>query len=133
MRSLWEGKTHPWIAASVLIFSVLLKRFRSLNAENLGSVGQRAAKLLSVKVGDLKKKSAIRPRPHSNRSAHVQEHPGSNHSQRLMAGNFEALWPADPKFSAFKDLNSCQKFKRLAAVKGWVLPCQSDLIYIGFM
>ena len=31
------------------------KRFRSLKAENLGSVGQRAAKLLAVKVGGLKK------------------------------------------------------------------------------
>ena len=34
------------------------KRFRSFNAKNLGSVGQRAAKLLAVKVGGLKKKSA---------------------------------------------------------------------------
>ena len=32
--------------------------FRSFNAENFGSVGQRAAKLLAVKVGLLKKKSA---------------------------------------------------------------------------
>ena len=35
-----------------------LKGFRSLNDENLGSVGQRAAKLLDVKVRFLKKKSA---------------------------------------------------------------------------
>ena len=34
------------------------KGFRSLNNENLGSVGHRAAKLLAVKVGVLKKKSA---------------------------------------------------------------------------
>ena len=34
------------------------KRFRCLNAENLESVSQRAAKLLAVKVGVLKKKSA---------------------------------------------------------------------------
>ena len=32
--------------------------FRSLDAENFRSVGQRAAKLLAVKVGLLKKKSA---------------------------------------------------------------------------
>ena len=32
--------------------------FVSFNAENLGVVGQRAAKLLAVKVGGLKKKSA---------------------------------------------------------------------------
>ena len=36
----------------------LFKRFRSFNAKNFGSVGQRAAKLLAVKVGVLKKKSA---------------------------------------------------------------------------
>ena len=33
------------------------KGFRSFNSENLGSVDQRAAKLLAVKVGVLKKKS----------------------------------------------------------------------------
>ena len=33
-------------------------KIRSWNAENFGSVGQRAAKLLAVKVGVLKKKSA---------------------------------------------------------------------------
>ena len=34
------------------------KKSRSFNAKNFGSVGQRAAKLLAVKVGVLKKKSA---------------------------------------------------------------------------
>ena len=34
------------------------KKSRSLNAKNFGNVGQRAAKLLAVKVGVLKKKSA---------------------------------------------------------------------------
>ena len=34
-----------------------LKRFRSLNAKNLGSLGQRATKLLAVNVGGLRKKS----------------------------------------------------------------------------
>ena len=36
----------------------LRKKFRSFNAENFESVGQRAAKLLAVKAGVLKKKSA---------------------------------------------------------------------------
>ena len=67
------------------------KRFRSFNAKNLGTVGQRAAKLLAVKVGGLKKKSAAQTWPHSNHSAQVQDGPGSNHSQSLMAGNFVAL------------------------------------------
>ena len=39
----------------------LFKRFRSFIAENLESVGQRASKLLAVKVGGLKKKSANQP------------------------------------------------------------------------
>ena len=39
------------------------KRFRYFNAKNLGSVGQRAAKLLAVKVGGFKKKSATQPKP----------------------------------------------------------------------
>ena len=85
------------------------KRFRSSNAENLGLVDYRASKLLTIKVGDLKKKSAFQPRPHSNRAARVYDHLGSNHSQSLMAGNFAALWPTDPKFSAFKDLNLLKK------------------------
>ena len=38
----------------------------------MGSVGQRASKLLAVKVGGLKKKSAIWPLPLSNQSAQVR-------------------------------------------------------------
>ena len=75
----------------------------------MGSVGQRAAKLLAVNVGGLKKKSAIRPRPHLSQSARVRTQAKSNHSQNLIAGNFAALWPTDPKFSALKDLNFFKK------------------------
>ena len=39
------------------------KRFRSLNAKNFGSLGQRAAKLLVVKVGGLKKGLPAGPGP----------------------------------------------------------------------
>ena len=61
--------------------------------------------MLAVKVRGLKKKSANQPRPHLNHSAHIRERPGSNHSQSLMARNFAAILPIDPKFSALKDLN----------------------------
>ena len=44
------------LASQFLIY--FLKKFRSLNAENLGSADQRATKLLAIKVGVLKKKSA---------------------------------------------------------------------------
>ena len=66
------------------------KRFRSFNAKNLGSVGQRAAKLLAVKVGGLKKVCQPAPAPVSQ-CARVRTPAPSNHSQSLMAGNFAAL------------------------------------------
>ena len=67
------------------------KGFRSFNAENLGSVDQRASKLPAIKVGGHKKKSAAQPWPHLNLLAWIQIQPGSNHSQSLMAGNFAVL------------------------------------------
>ena len=57
----------------------------------MGSVGQRAAKLLAVNVGGLKKKSAIRYQPHLSQSARVQTRAKLNHSQSLMPVNFAAL------------------------------------------
>ena len=68
-----------------------------------------ALKLPVVKVGGLTKKSAARPRPNLNQSARIQDRPGSNHFQSLMAGNFAGHSPRDPKFSAFKDLNLLKK------------------------
>ena len=62
------------------------KRFRSFNAKNFGSVGQRAAKFLAIKVGGLKPA----PAPVSQ-CARVRTPAPSNHSQSLMAGNFAAL------------------------------------------
>ena len=85
-------------------FDTVEKRVRTLNAVNMGSVGQRAAMILAVNVGGLKKKSANRPWPHSKQLAWVRFRSRSNHSQSLMAGNFAALWPTDSKFSALKDL-----------------------------
>ena len=64
---------------------------RYANAKNLGSVGQRAAKLLAVKVGGLQKKSIGSLGPHLNHSARVRERLGSNHSQSLIACNFAVL------------------------------------------
>ena len=104
-----KAKTTFKIMLASWFLVYFLKRFRSLNAENLGSVDLRASKLLTIKVGGLKKKSAFQPRPPSNRSARVHDHLGSNHSQSLKAGKFAALWPTDFKFSAFKDLNLLKK------------------------
>ena len=52
-------------------------------------------------MGGLNKKSAAQP--HLNQSAWIRVCPVSNHSQSLMAGNFAALWPTDPKFLELKD------------------------------
>ena len=43
---------------SLLFFVYFFERFRSFNAVNIESVDQRTSKLLAVKVGGLKKKSA---------------------------------------------------------------------------
>ena len=74
------------------------KRFRSFNSKDLGPLDQRASKLQAVNVGGLKQKSAAQPRPHSNQSARIQEPPGSNHSQSLLACNFPALDLQTPNF-----------------------------------
>ena len=68
-------------------FDTVFKKIRSFDAKNLGSVDLRAAKLLAVKVGDLKK--SLPPDPGHTRTSRV--YAGSNHSQSLMASNFAAL------------------------------------------
>ena len=85
------------------------KRFRSFNTKDFGSAGQRAAKLLAVKVGGLKKKSASWPQPQSASLPGFDSWSQSNHSQSLMASNFAALYSKDSKFSATKDLNLLKK------------------------
>ena len=57
-------------------------------------------------------------------SAQIRERPGSNHSQSLMASNFEALWPTDSKFSELKDLNPF--------LTDWKVQEASRMLRIGF-
>ena len=77
------------------------------------SVGQRASKLPAFKDGGLKKKSASWPRPQSASLPRFDSRLWSNHFQSLMAGNFAALWPTDPKFSALKNLNPFQTVSKV--------------------
>ena len=95
MRSLWDSKNPPKMLLASWFFVCFFKRFRCLNAKNLGSVGQRAAKLLAVKVGGLKKKSAGRPWPQSASLLRFDSRSRSNHSESLMAGNLVTLQPFD--------------------------------------
>ena len=46
-------------------------------------------------------------------SAQIRVHPGSNHSQSLIASNLKVLWPTDMKYSALKDLNLFQTVSKV--------------------
>ena len=112
-------------------FRTIEKRFRSLNAENLKSAGQRAAKLLAVKIGGLKKKSAAQPRPHSNHPARFEFSRGWIILKFWCPVTLQPFDLQTPNFQhqkIYSRLKLCKNFKRLAAFIGWVLPCQSDLI-----
>ena len=98
------------LASWVLVY--FFKRFRSLNAENLGSVGQRAAKLLAIKLWEwLDRDRESNPGRLADwgrgRLADFFLRPPT-----LTASNFAALWPADPKFLALKDLNLLKKYTK---------------------
>ena len=94
-------------------FDTILKGSRSFNAENLESVGQRAAKILAFKVGGWKKILPIGP----PRAKRVRTWPIGRfffQPPTLKANIFAALWPTDSKFSALKDLDS---FKMVSKVE----------------
>ena len=82
----------PLICCQLLEMLIYFEKvFKYLHTLNIGSIGQRAAKLLAVNVGDLKKK-VYHPAPAQvGQSARVRFRAKSNHSQSLMAGNFAAL------------------------------------------
>ena len=66
----------------------------SFKTVNIGSLGQRAAKLLAVKLRGSPKSLPIwplQPKCLQARLAQVQVQPESNHSQSLIDGNFAAL------------------------------------------
>ena len=85
-------------------FDSIINGFRSFDSENLGSVGQRAAKLLAIKLWEwfdpghsqIQANGAFRIFGLKGKSVQVQS---------LMASNYAALWPTDLKFLAVKDLN----------------------------
>ena len=90
------------------VFIYYFKSFRSLNAENLRSVGQRALKLLAVKLWKWFDFARDRTRAKCNCTQFGGMAEAADFSMRipiLTASNFAALWSRDLKFSAFKDLN----------------------------
>ena len=74
-----RAKTTLKMLLASWAFYSFLKGFRSFNAENLGSIGQRVAKWPAIKLWEWFDPGTTRTRAKSN------------HSQSLMAGNFAAL------------------------------------------
>ena len=96
------------LLASWTLF-IILKGFRSFNAINLGSVGQRAANLPTIKIGEW-----FNPGCSPTRADRFECGQGCLadfllRPPTLTASYFAALWPTDPKFSAFKHLNFLKK------------------------
>ena len=90
------------------------KRFRSFVAENLESVGQRAAKLPAIKLWEWFEGAGVRTRAHWLTGAGA----GWQTFLRpptLTASNFAALWPTEPKFSASKHLIFFKRFRSFNA------------------
>ena len=93
-------------------FNTVLKRFGTFNAENLGSVDQRAAKLPVIKLWEWLDRDRIRTRADwfkwgRGRTADFFLRPPT-----LKAGNFEALLCTDPIFTALKVLNPLKKYNK---------------------
>ena len=93
-------------------FYTVLKGFRILNAENLGSVGQRAAKLPFIKLWEWFERGRTRIRADwfewgRGRAADFFLRPPT-----LKAGNFEVLLCTDPIFTPLKVLNPFKRYKR---------------------
>ena len=59
MESIWESKTYPKNAARLFNFWYILKEVKIFYSGDKGSVGQRAEKLLSIKLWEW-----FKPGPH---------------------------------------------------------------------
>ena len=105
-------------------FYTILKGFRSFNAENMGSVGQRAANLPAFKVWEWFDPGPPRTRADwfecgQGRMADFFVRPPT-----LTTGNFEAIWPKDLKILAIRDLNLLKKYVKYQKA--------SSILRVGF-
>jgi len=91
-------------------FYSFLKEFRSFNAENLGSLGQRAAKWPAIKLWEWFDPGTTRIRADWFESGRGQMADFFLRPPTLTASNFDALWPTDPIFTVFKDLNPFKRY-----------------------
>ena len=91
-------------------FVCFFKRFRSFNAKNLGSVGQRAAKLPAIKLWEWFDFARVRTRADWFKWGRGRMADFFMRPPTLKAGNFEALWLIDPIFTALKVLNPLKRY-----------------------
>jgi len=91
-------------------FYSFLKEFRSFNAENLGSLGQRAAKWPAIKLWEWFDPGTTRIRADWFESGRGQMADFFLRPPTLTASNFDALWPTDPIFTVLKDLNPLKRY-----------------------
>ena len=85
-------------------FDTVFKKIRSYDAENLDSVAQKAAKLPAIKLWEWFDPGDCFEWGWGQAADFFLRPP------TLTAGNFEALWPTDPKFLALKDLNLLKEY-----------------------
>ena len=90
-------------------FDTVLKRFRSFNAKNLGSVGQRAAKLPAIKLWEWFYPARTKIRADWFECGRGCVADFFLRPPTLTASNFEALQSTDCTSTVLKDLNLLKK------------------------
>ena len=91
-------------------FYIVLKSFRSFNAENLKYVDQRAAKLLVIKLWEWFDCGQSRIRANWFERGWGRMADFFLRPPTLTAGNFEATWPKDLKLLLLKDINVLKEY-----------------------
>ena len=89
-------------------FNTILNGLGTLNAENWGSVDQRAAKLKAIKLWEWFDPGRARIRANCTCNSLTAKAKATDFFFRpptLTDSDFAALWPTDPIFTAIKFLN----------------------------
>ena len=100
-------------------FVYFFRRFRSSNAVNMGSVGQRAAKLPSVKLWKWFGPGWSQTRADCVWFDYCQMADLFVRPPTLTVSNFAALWPTEPKLNVWKDLSPssiCISFQEVGSI-----------------
>ena len=100
-------------------FYIIEKGFRSFNSENLGSVGQRAAKLQAIKLWEWFNPARSRMRAKWFECGRGRVADFFLRTPTLTASNFAALWPIDLEILAIKDLlffSQCIEFQGAGSI-----------------